>query len=189
MGSMGTLTKTAAASALSVVAKTLQTAASVAEASAHTLRPADRGDGDQASTPGIDTVVEPGRPAAVRDKPDEPDLQTASMPAASQVARSLSPERQRPSSAGESTGSTTAEPSAGRPPEQQPTATPASERVADAPTRMAELAERPAQQVLARIETMSTDELRHLLEHERANKQRKTVIEAVEKAVDQHARG
>lgn len=62
-------------------------------------------------------------------------------------------------------------------------------RESSPPTHVAEIAERPAGEVTAAVTDLSTDELRLLLEHERANKNRKTVIAAIERAAEQHAGG
>jgi hypothetical protein len=54
-------------------------------------------------------------------------------------------------------------------------------------THVAELAGRPAAEVVRAIENLSTDELRRLLEHESAHKRRKSVLAAIEKAGAAHA--
>ena len=53
-------------------------------------------------------------------------------------------------------------------------------------THVAELAERPASEVIARVDALSTDELRLLLEHEESHKRRKSVIDAIERAAEAH---
>ncbi|CAN5241493.1 hypothetical protein BH20ACT9_BH20ACT9_11000 [soil metagenome] len=52
---------------------------------------------------------------------------------------------------------------------------------------IAALAERNAADVIAAVPALSTQELRLLLEHETANKNRKTVLHAVEAAAESHA--
>lgn len=65
----------------------------------------------------------------------------------------------------------------------------ATEPAARPPTIVADLADRPAREVIAEVDRMPTDELRRLLEHERTGKQRKSVIAAIERAVDAHQPG
>jgi len=50
-------------------------------------------------------------------------------------------------------------------------------------SHVAELAEQPATQVIAAVPTLSTDELRLLIEHETAHRNRVTVLGAIEKAL------
>jgi hypothetical protein len=54
-------------------------------------------------------------------------------------------------------------------------------------THVAELADRPAAEVVEAVDDLSTDELRLLLEHEQANRRRKTVLAAIEQAAAAHA--
>lgn len=70
---------------------------------------------------------------------------------------------------------------------------PPTEPVADAPshvrtseTHIEELAEKSAAEVIAAVPSLSTDELGRLYEYEAANKKRKTVLAAVERAADPH---
>jgi outer membrane biosynthesis protein TonB len=81
------------------------------------------------------------------------------------------------------------EPEAEVAPEPEPEAAdePAADVGEDAHPRspedhIAELAARPAPQVIAAINDLSTDDLRLLTEHESANKRRKTVLAAIERA-------
>jgi hypothetical protein len=55
-------------------------------------------------------------------------------------------------------------------------------------SRVEELAERPAAQIIDQIDDLSTEELRLLLDHEQAHKRRKTVLRAIESAAAEHAR-
>lgn len=54
-------------------------------------------------------------------------------------------------------------------------------------THVEELAARSAADVVAAIPELSTDELGRLYEHESANKKRKTVLQAIERAADPSA--
>lgn len=53
-------------------------------------------------------------------------------------------------------------------------------------THVEELAARTAAEVVAVVPELSTDELGRLYEHEAANKKRKTVLTAIERAADPH---
>jgi hypothetical protein len=79
-----------------------------------------------------------------------------------------------------------------KPPPQEPVAAPgepeASGHARTSMTHAAELADRPAAEVIAAVNDLSTDELRLLLEHEESHKRRKSVIDAIERAADQHVR-
>jgi hypothetical protein len=59
-------------------------------------------------------------------------------------------------------------------------------RVRAPETHAAELAQKPASEVVAEIAHLSTDELGALYEHEQANKRRKTVLAAIESAAAEH---
>lgn len=50
-------------------------------------------------------------------------------------------------------------------------------------TVIGDLVHRPAREVIDEMDRLSTDELRRLREHERAGKQRKTVLEAADAAL------
>jgi hypothetical protein len=50
-------------------------------------------------------------------------------------------------------------------------------------THVEELADKTASEIAAEVPELSTDELRRLYEHEEANKKRKTVLQAVERAL------
>lgn len=50
-------------------------------------------------------------------------------------------------------------------------------------TVIGDLVHRPAREVIGEMDRLSADELRRLREHERAGKQRKTVLEAVDTAL------
>lgn len=70
---------------------------------------------------------------------------------------------------------------------REPTSIPAPEgpsHVRTHETHLEELATRSAADVVAAIPELSTDELRRLYEHESANKKRKTVLQAVERAAE-----
>jgi hypothetical protein len=55
------------------------------------------------------------------------------------------------------------------------------------PSHMAAFAERPASEVIAEMDDLSTDELRLLLEHEQGHRRRKSVLAAIERAGAEHA--
>lgn len=50
-------------------------------------------------------------------------------------------------------------------------------------TVIGDLVHRPAREVLGEVDRLSADELRRLREHEQTGKQRKTVLDAVDKAL------
>lgn len=71
---------------------------------------------------------------------------------------------------------------------------PPTEPVADAPahvrtyeTHVEELADKSAAEVIAAVPGLATEELGRLYEHEAANKKRKTVLAAIERAADPNA--
>lgn len=76
--------------------------------------------------------------------------------------------------------------------QDRPGAEPVSERAPATPpsgeggrtaTVIGDLAHRPAREITGEIDRLSADELRRLREHEQAGKQRKTVLDAVDKAL------
>ena len=59
-------------------------------------------------------------------------------------------------------------------------------RARTSPSNVVDLAERPASEVIAQVEALSTDELRLRLEHEQSHRHRTSVLAAIERAAAQH---
>lgn len=176
--------KSTASGALNLLAFGLQTAARAAQQVASTLEPAASDEVSATRQRRAD------RSAATEGSGDLGPVDVP-RPGGSETARGREADRATDREAGARAGGEGSEHPADL------AVDPATEPVASAPladtesprraaTVVGELAQRPAQEVIAQVEQLSTDELRRLLEHEQAGKQRKTVIDAIERAVDAH---
>lgn len=150
--------KSAAASALTVLAHGLQLAARTAHQGAALLRPPSDGDEAERALDRLDGAVGGPEGALRPDDARERSAAEAAAAPATRPARHVEP------------GARAAQEPVGEPARRPPTV-------------VADLASRPVREVTAEIDRLPPDELRRLREHEQAGRQRKTVLEAIDRAL------